>query len=128
MSTAEFFVTSICVCCIHCFSARDYCFSLAKGRLEICMSNSAASLQCLIYFLVLPVKMRLNKDTGLCTREAEALSFIPFSLFLQHRIVYSLAVGRWPQGSLNFFCPSAKIKYRCSSVIKSMYSNCCSLL
>lgn len=53
----------------------------SRWQVEICVYNSAASVQSLIYFLHLPVKVRLNKDAKLYTGEAEELSYVAFWYF-----------------------------------------------
>jgi len=80
MSTDEFLVTSTGLYFL-CLSARDCCFPPSRWQVEIRIYNSAASVQSLIYFLHLPVKLRLNKDAKLCAGEAEALSYVGFCYF-----------------------------------------------
>lgn len=61
----------------------SFCLGLplapSRWQVKICMYNSAASIQTLICFLHLPVKVRQNKDAKLCTENVEALSYVAFT-------------------------------------------------
>lgn len=52
----------------------------SRWQVKKYLYSSAASIQSLIYFLHLPVKVRLNKDARVSTEEAEALSYVAFTI------------------------------------------------
>lgn len=61
----------------------SFCLGLppapSRWQVKICVYNSTASIQSLIYFLHLPVKVRENKYAKLYTEKVEALSHVAFT-------------------------------------------------
>lgn len=82
MSTDEFLVTILLVSVVsHVSLTGITVFPSSRWWVEIHKCNSAASVQSLIAFLHLPVKVRLNKDAKLCTGDAEVLSYVVLCYF-----------------------------------------------